>query len=548
LPTSPRLAPILEARPRLVLVLLCLVFWLPGFFTLPPTDRDESRFTQATKQMLESGDFVRIMNGTAPRNRKPIGIYWLQAPFAAAARATGIATANPVWPYRIPSLLGGIAAVLATYSLGLTLFVNRRTALAAGAMLAACVILTTEAHIAKTDAALLGATTIAMAVLARAFMGLPLSAGTAVLFWLALALGILIKGPITPMVVGLTAITAAIARKSGRFLGRLRPAWGIPLALAAIAPWFVAIFIATHGAFFRDAVGGDLARKMAGGEETHGGFPGLHALLLPLLAFPATLPALCGLAAAWRHRRQRPTAFLLAWLLPSWAVFEAVPTKLPHYTMPLYPALMLLAAAWLTDPARPAVRPWLRAAAGTLAAAAALIIGIGALSLPILLHLSWVIGLPAFLCALPAAWFAARATTPPRLAAAAFSAALLYAATLGIDLPNLTPVWIAPRAEAALRRVWPADNPLGTGLLSAGFAEPSLMFLAGTNVILLPLGPITADVMADHPMDAALVAAPDVQPFLAEAARRHFTPRAVATIAGFNYSRGAEVALTVFVR
>ena len=54
------------------------VLWLPGFFSLPPTDRDESRFAQASKQMIETGDYVRIMNGEEPRNRKPIGIYWLQ--------------------------------------------------------------------------------------------------------------------------------------------------------------------------------------------------------------------------------------------------------------------------------------------------------------------------------------------------------------------------------------------------------------------------------------------------------------------------------------
>ena len=79
-------------RPYLALLFFCVLLWLPGFFTLPPSDRDESRFAQATKQMLQTSDFVRIMNGTAPRNLKPIGIYWLQAPFAAAARATGLAT------------------------------------------------------------------------------------------------------------------------------------------------------------------------------------------------------------------------------------------------------------------------------------------------------------------------------------------------------------------------------------------------------------------------------------------------------------------------
>ena len=93
-------------RPRLLLIAFCLLVWLPGLFTLPPTDRDESRFAQASKQMIETGDYVRIMNGTEPRNRKPIGIHWLQVPFAAAARALHVAVANPIWPYRLPSLAG----------------------------------------------------------------------------------------------------------------------------------------------------------------------------------------------------------------------------------------------------------------------------------------------------------------------------------------------------------------------------------------------------------------------------------------------------------
>ena len=103
-------------RPRLLVTLFCLLLWTPGIFTLPPGDRDESRFAQASKQMLETGDFVRIMNGAEPRNRKPIGIHWLQAPFAAAAQAVGLAHDNPIWPYRIPSLLGALVAASSSRS------------------------------------------------------------------------------------------------------------------------------------------------------------------------------------------------------------------------------------------------------------------------------------------------------------------------------------------------------------------------------------------------------------------------------------------------
>jgi len=55
-------------RPLALLLLLCALVWLPGFFTIPPLDRDESRFAQATKQMLETGDFVDIKS----RQRSPL--------------------------------------------------------------------------------------------------------------------------------------------------------------------------------------------------------------------------------------------------------------------------------------------------------------------------------------------------------------------------------------------------------------------------------------------------------------------------------------------
>src|SRR3982750_1452018 len=67
------------AHPRIVLSILCLLLYLPGLSALPPLDRDESRFTQSTKQMIESGDFVHPRLQDEPRNKKPVGIYWMQA-------------------------------------------------------------------------------------------------------------------------------------------------------------------------------------------------------------------------------------------------------------------------------------------------------------------------------------------------------------------------------------------------------------------------------------------------------------------------------------
>ena len=99
-----------------VLIVVALVSFLPGFFQLSPIDRDEARFAQATKQMIESGDYIDIRFQEEVRYKKPVGIYWLQALAVRSAEAIGVQKARTtISLYRIPSLLGAIGAVLLTY-------------------------------------------------------------------------------------------------------------------------------------------------------------------------------------------------------------------------------------------------------------------------------------------------------------------------------------------------------------------------------------------------------------------------------------------------
>ncbi len=519
-------------RPRLLLAVLCLALWLPGFFTVPPGDRDESRFAQATKQMLESGDYVRIMNGTEARNRKPIGIYWLQLPFVAAADALGLAHENPIWPYRIPSALGGLVAVLACFEAGRGL-VGRRAALLGAGMLAGSVVLVVEVHIAKTDAALLGATTAAMAVLSRAYLDPGgVRRWEAAVFWLAMGAGVLLKGPITPMVAGLAVLALVGVDRQAGWLRCLRAGWGVPLMLAVVLPWFVAIELATHGAFVSDAVGGDLGRKLTSGDDAHWGPPGLHALLLPVLLFPSTAALPAGIAAAWLTRREAATRFLLAWVLPAWLVFEVAPTKLPHYPLPLYPAVCLLLAHGLVACVRVGAWRWVGAGLAGLVAAA---LAAGSLAAPWFLEGDAWLGGPAVLAAVLAGWFAVRSGSGRAEAAAALAAAvLLYAAVLGYELPRLRPLWIGPRVVAAL----PAGR-LGV----VGYAEPSLMFLAGTETRWL-LPEAGAAELASGQLTVLLVGERDLAAVHAALRVRGVEAETIDTVAGFNYSRGRRVVLT----
>lgn len=564
-------------RPWLVLTLFCLLLWLPGFFTLPPGDRDESRFVQATKQMLETGDAVTIRNGEEARNRKPIGIHWLQLPFAAAARAAGLAEANPVWPYRVPSLLGGWVAVLGTYEIGRRLL-DRRAALLGAGVLAASVVLVVETHIAKTDAALLGVVVLAMGVLARAWRGDGaggagtggvgadasgrgigrdsggLGAGGAALFWLASAAGVLIKGPILLLVVGLAVLALVLWERRAAWLLALRPGWGVPLMLAAVLPWFVAIGVATEGRFFADSVGGDLGRKLASGEESHWGPPGLHLLLLPLLLFPATAVLPGAVWAAWRERRDPAVRFLIAWAVPAWLVFEAAPTKLPHYTLPLLPAVCLLVARFALGAV--AAPRWARGLGAGLLVLAAAVLGAGAVALPVVLGAPVWLGLPGLAAAASVGWLALRSREGRGVLAGLAAVPLVYWAILGLELPRLEPLWIAPRVVESLRRHPPPparlDVTLPPGVSHAaplgavGFHEPSLMFLAGTDTRWIATGEEGARALAAGGVRLLLVEGRNSAAFRDEAASLGLHPRELDRIEGFNISRGRRVVLTLF--
>src|ERR1043165_6142671 len=149
------------------LALIVLVLSLPGVFSMPVLDRDEGRFAEASSEMLETGDFVVIRYHDDLRSKKPVGIHWMQA---AAVGVISSAQARDIAMFRIPSLLGAMLAAMATLWAGSALF-TRRAAFIGAVVLATCLLLTTEAHIAKTDAAQCGLLTLGIAALARMRQG-----------------------------------------------------------------------------------------------------------------------------------------------------------------------------------------------------------------------------------------------------------------------------------------------------------------------------------------------------------------------------------------
>ncbi len=350
-------------RAAVMLIFISLIAFLPGFFQIPPVDRDEAYFAQATKQMIETGDYVDIRYQDDVRYRKPVGIYWAQAAVVNTASALGLPDARTtIWLYRVPSLIGAVGAVLATYWCALA-FVSRRGAVLAALMMMASTILGVEARLAKTDAVLLFTVVLAMSVLARVYLAprrrdpLP-GLGLLAVFWTALAVSILVKGPLILMVVGLAAVTLCVLDRSARWLLALRPLPGIAWLLLLVLPWFIAIYMRVGSQFLAGSVGGDMLAKVANSQETHGAPPGLYLVLFFATFFPASMLAGLAAPAVWAVRREPAARFLLAWLVPSWIVFELVVTKLPHYVMPLYPAIAILIAGAVETKVL-SRRPWL---------------------------------------------------------------------------------------------------------------------------------------------------------------------------------------------
>ena len=544
-------AAISHRRAAALLVAVCLLAFLPGFFQIPPVDRDEARFAQATKQMIERGEYVDIRFQDEVRYKKPVGIYWLQAAAVHAGEALGVPHAlTTIWLYRLPSLFGAIGAVLMTYWAALA-FVGRRTALLAALMMASSILLGVEARLAKTDATLLFMSVTAMGAMARIYLssrrtperhiGIAMPA----LLWSALAGGVLIKGPLILMFVILTALTLSIADRSLRWIRQLRPLTGLLWLLVLVSPWFIAIVAKSGDSFFVQALGHDMLDKITSGQEAHGAPPGFYLLLFWVTFWPGAVLGALATPTIWKARREPGARFLLAWLIPSWIVFEAVMTKLPHYVLPLYPAIAILIAG-IVEGGGLSKKRWL--VAGT--AGWFIFPGVIAVAVPVLFFiLNKDLGLPAWPFAAAAvifglfAWWLYDADGPERALLRGMAASVFIAITVyGIAFPMLPGLFPSALVAAEVRAAGCAEPQLAS---TYAYQEPSLVFLLGTDTRFTD-GTGAAEFMHGGPCRFALVDQRSERSFVQRANAVGLRYTLSQRIDGFNISNGKPFAMTVF--
>ncbi|HEY3779224.1 MAG TPA: glycosyltransferase family 39 protein [Rhizomicrobium sp.] len=536
-------------RPILVIMVLVVVGWLPAALMLPPLDRDESRFAEASRQMVETGNYIDIRFAQSSRYKKPVGIYWLQA---ASAKLLGPLWQRSIWPYRLPSFVGGILSLLILYGIARSI-APPRTALLAPLLLGSTLLLAAESDIATTDAALLACVVAVQAVLLRVYLSARgrEAPSRALVFggWAALGMGVLLKGPVILAVAGVTVLAVSLWDRDWRWLRGTRPATGLALAIVIVAPWAIAIGFASHGAFYQQSLGHDFAAKILGGEESHGAPPGYYLALATATFWPASLLLLPALGSAISNRGDPAVRYLLAWSGAVWLLFELVPTKLPHYVLPAYPALALLAALWAGRPQSQAESRGaaiLRVASCALFAIATIAMTAACIELP--RRFGGTVGWPlpagaalALGAALAAVILLLRRR--PELAASfgIVSALVLYLLLAFAVVPQLDALWLSPRAAELIASHRRAGDP---PVVLDGYLEPSLVFLLGSDTRIESRN--TAGAASASSGGLALVE-DRVRPlFLTDVRRAGSAATPEGSIVGFDYSTGREQHITLY--
>jgi len=366
-------------REAAVAGVLAFALFLAGTADVPILGRDEARFAQAAREMLDRGDLVVPTFAGQDRYHKPILHYWCTM---ASYTVLGITERAA----RLPSNLAG-ALVVALLAMTARRRFRAGSGLLAGLLLAATPVVWVEAKACTADMVLLLPTLAVMLAFERLLAG---DGGRrdALVFWSAMAIAILVKGPIAPAWVVCTGLALWAMRRQWRaweaalavvLLGlgwwrlgptvlvvpaipavlellrspdgrravaRLYPGWGVPLLLAIILPWVVAATVATDGAFLREAVGTHVVARGLGAFEGHGFFPGFYVATAVVAALP-WLSLLVGAASPPHPQPDRRWRFLVAWLAGPLVLLELYQTKLVHYWMPSYPAGVLLVVGWL---------------------------------------------------------------------------------------------------------------------------------------------------------------------------------------------------------
>jgi len=339
-------------------VLIAVALLLPGLGTTPFDDPGEGQHAEIAREVVADNDWVTLrLNGVRYFDKPPL-LYWLTA---ASFQMFGENESAA----RLPPLIGAALATAATAFLGARLL-GPAGGLIAGGALMSCALFVAFGRYVRPE-------TLFVAAVQWGFTGLllglldrsdPRGSTSAWTYVGCAALGVasLVKDPLG-LFGPLAAIGIALALgQRERPLSSCLPWGGLVLLVAIGLGWYVMAALRNAGFLWYTVVDNHLLNALRLRHFPDEDIPlsSLEFLAVSSLgALPWIIPAAMTVATlarrrAWRDPAETPWVALAIWAVGVFVLFAVLPFKLPHYALPAYPAIALLATrGWQDRDGRP---------------------------------------------------------------------------------------------------------------------------------------------------------------------------------------------------
>lgn len=323
-------------------------------------DRDETEYAQAALEMQQKNEWWMPTVGNQPYLEKPIFMYWL-------TRISYLLFGFSEFSSRFPSAIFGIFTLIATYFLASCLW-GKRAARLAALILSTSFLFVGCYRMLLTDSFFVFFTTAALLFYVQSLKKPERSTFFLALSYIFIGFGVLSKGPIAffPLFVFLIYELCSSPSRWG-----MRHFCFSLIALAIAAPWYLYSFSVeksgTASFFFHH----NIARFFQA-FEGHSGPMIYHLFVLAIGLLPWSFFLIPAVAKEWKDRvsahasplqegspkaevcesqslllPEPPLLLLGLWISIIFVLFSLSATKLPHYMLPVLPAMAcILGKSW----------------------------------------------------------------------------------------------------------------------------------------------------------------------------------------------------------
>ena len=310
-------------------------FW--NIWGFPLFDLDEGAFSEATREMLASGNFAATYLDGVPRYDKPIFSYWMQALSVTLFDLNEFAL-------RLPSAIAASCWMLVCYRFAKQQW-DRDTALYAVLILTNTLWIGIIGKAAIADAWLNLFVTLTVLDIWRYWQ----NPGRGVLLqvYLWMALGMLTKGPVAILIPLLTSgIFFVLQGQWKRWLGAIFYIPGWILLLLVLTPWLWMVYQDQGAGFFEGFLLDHNLKRFSDTREGHGGKLWYYVFALPLVLLPFSGALFTTLRKAKELCKDSLTLYLLIWLAVVFVLVSVSGTQLPHYVVYGITGLLLIFARY----------------------------------------------------------------------------------------------------------------------------------------------------------------------------------------------------------